>query len=77
MGYTNETIKDILESVNKVQRRVSEINADNLSYTDIKYIRDHLMATLSDTGDLTDDLLSETVKDKYGDFAEDQTIDNK
>lgn len=72
MDYTNETINDILTAVNKVKCRVSEINAASLSYADIKYIRAHLMSALSDTGELTDDLLSETVKDKYGDFTEDQ-----
>lgn len=76
MSYTNETIKDILTSVSKAQSRVSEINADNLSYTDIKYIRDHLMSALSDTDELTDDLLAETVKDKYGDFTEDRNESN-
>lgn len=74
MDYTNETINDILTAVNKVQRRVSEIDADNLSYADIKYIRVHLMSALSDTGELTDDLLSETVKDKYGDFTEEEDL---
>lgn len=72
MNYTEETINDIQKSVIKVLDRVIEINADNLSYVDIKYIREHLMTALYDTGSLVDDLMSETVKDKYGDYDEDQ-----
>lgn len=72
MDHTNETISDIMEAVNKVQRKVSELNADNLNYTDIRYIRGHLMDALSDTDDLVDDLLAETIKDHFGDYEYDQ-----
>lgn len=71
MGYTEETIADIRKSISKVMDRVSKINTDNLSYVDIKYIREHLMSALSDTGSLVDDLMAEAVKDKYGDYDED------
>jgi hypothetical protein len=71
MNYTEETIVDIQKSMSKVMDRVSKINADNLSYVDIKYIREQLMSALSDTGSLVDDLMAESVKDKYGDYDED------
>lgn len=71
MNYTDETIVDIQKSMSKVMDRVRKINADNLSYVDIKYIREHLMSALSDTGSLVDDLMAEAVKDKYGDYDED------
>lgn len=76
MNYAEETIKEIIEAVSKVQRKASKLNADDLRYTDIKYIRDHLMSALSDTGSLIDDLMAESVKDKYGDFTEDRSGSN-
>ena len=69
---TEETIVDIQKSITKVMDKVSKINADNLSYVDIKYIRENLMSALSDTDSLVDDLMAEAVKDKYGDYEEDQ-----
>lgn len=71
MNHIEETIVDIQKSMSEALDRVSKINADNLSYVDIKYIREHLMSALSDTDSLVDDLMAEAVKDKYGDYDED------
>lgn len=71
MNNAAETIVDIQKSMSEALGRVSKINADNLSYVDIKYIREHLMSALSDTDSLVDDLMAEAIKDKYGDYDED------
>ena len=71
MNNAAETIVDIQKSMREAMERVSKINADNLRYVDIKYIREHLMSALSDTDSLVDDLMAEAVKDKYGDYDED------
>jgi hypothetical protein len=77
MNYAEEIKNDIKGAMDKAAKKLGEMKSNELRYKDIRYIKCQLMSALSDADSLLDELMTQDVEDKFGDYCDDDKDANK